>query len=629
MFPRLIQPREGISSQEQIPVSNGAGYGQRGDGDPCLVLTSDPKPRLRWTTYLHERFVDAVTQLGGPNKATPKAIMRTMGVKGLTLFHLKSHLQKYRLGKQSGKEFGEASKDGYLLDSPLASNSPQRLQASDMNEGLEVKEALRAQMAVQSKIHLQVEAEKHLQICQDAEKRYMAMLERACKMLVEQILGPICDDGNDYQVKGIKGSPNASHNPLVSSYPSQSADELAIPGPAKASTKLHSQRADCSTESCLTSHESPVGLPPEGSSPGRMLNMDSSNASFVWSESDVYNPDLHLIQPKSIPSSSLVHSNPVVHNQPMDCGASTMDPMTGGNNASNNSNLASKQRLRWTHELHERFVDAVAQLGGPDRATPKGVLRVMGVQGLTIYHVKSHLQKYRLAKYLPDSSSDGKKAEKKESGDTLSSLDGSSGMQINEALKLQMEVQKRLHEQLEVQRQLQLRIEAQGKYLKKIIEEQQRISGVLSEAPGPGVSAPGTEENCPESDNKIDPATPAPTSESPFQDNSAKECAPTKSLSVDESFSSHNKPLTPDSGCHVTSPVESPNDRPGKKQRGSADVAFTEPEMVISHSILESSLNPPYQQPHALFLTREQFDHTSGLPVRNENQLEKTSGSSV
>ncbi|KAK1386731.1 hypothetical protein POM88_014909 [Heracleum sosnowskyi] len=61
----------------------------------------------------------------------------------------------------------------------------------------------------------------------------------------------------------------------------------------------------------------------------------------------------------------------------------TSPPPTGGN---------AKQRLRWTSDLHDRFVDAIAQLGGPDRATPKGVLRVMGVPGLTIYHVKSHLQ---------------------------------------------------------------------------------------------------------------------------------------------------------------------------------------------------------------------------------------------
>ncbi|XP_043719811.1 myb family transcription factor PHL7-like isoform X2 [Telopea speciosissima] len=113
-------------------------------------------------------------------------------------------------------------------------------------------------------------------------------------------------------------------------------------------------------------------------------------------------------------------------------------------------------------------------------ATPKGVLRVMGVPGLTIYHVKSHLQKYRLAKYLPESPADGSKEEKKDSGDSLSSMDSAPGVQINEALKIQMEVQKRLHEQLEVQRQLQLRIEAQGKYLQKIIEEQQKLGGALS-----------------------------------------------------------------------------------------------------------------------------------------------------
>ncbi|KAF4389019.1 hypothetical protein F8388_026748 [Cannabis sativa] len=86
-------------------------------GDSGLVLTTDPKPRLRWTVELHERFVDAVTQLGGPDKATPKTIMRVMGVKGLTLYHLKSHLQKFRLGKQPHKEFNDHSiKDASALE---------------------------------------------------------------------------------------------------------------------------------------------------------------------------------------------------------------------------------------------------------------------------------------------------------------------------------------------------------------------------------------------------------------------------------------------------------------------------------------------------------------------------------
>ncbi|KAJ8769892.1 hypothetical protein K2173_008974 [Erythroxylum novogranatense] len=306
-----------------------------------------------------------------------------------------------------------------------------------------------------------------------------------------------------------------------------------------------------------------------------------------------------MFQPKGVPGSSLVGQNSLGHDQHLDCGALEMDPVSGGSDLSNNPTLASKHRLRWTHELHERFVDAVAQLGGPDRATPKGVLRVMGVQGLTIYHVKSHLQKYRLAKYLPDSSSDGKKADNKETGDVLSTLDGSSGMQITEALKLQMEVQKRLHEQLEVQRQLQLRIEAQGKYLKKIIEEQQRLSGVLAEAPGSGVSGPVSGDNCPESD-KNDPATPAPTSELPFQDKASKERTAAKSLSVDESFSSQHEPLTPDSRGNVGSPGESPKlERSMKKQRISIGVAYDKPEMALTHQILESSLNPSYR-PHCL-----------------------------
>lgn len=54
-----------------------------------------------------------------------------------------------------------------------------------------------------------------------------------------------------------------------------------------------------------------------------------------------------------------------------------------------------KPRVVWTPELHKKFVNAVNQIG-LDRAVPKRILDLMGVENLTRENVASHLQKYRL-----------------------------------------------------------------------------------------------------------------------------------------------------------------------------------------------------------------------------------------
>ncbi|KAL2230225.1 protein PHR1-LIKE 2 isoform X2 [Sesamum indicum] len=229
-------------------------------GDACLVLTTDPKPRLRWTAELHERFVDAVTQLGGPDKATPKTIMRTMGVKGLTLYHLKSHLQKYRLGKQANKELTDNSKDASCAaesqDTGSSTSASSRMMAQDINDGYQVTEALRVQMEVQRRLHEQLEVQRRLQIRIEAQGKYLqSILEKACKALDDQAVASAGLETTREELSelAIKVA-NDCHGML----PVPPATHVTSDMDKRNAPIIPARLGDCSTDSGLISNGSPI-----------------------------------------------------------------------------------------------------------------------------------------------------------------------------------------------------------------------------------------------------------------------------------------------------------------------------------------------------------------------------------
>uniref|UniRef100_A0A1D1XSR8 Myb family transcription factor APL n=1 Tax=Anthurium amnicola TaxID=1678845 RepID=A0A1D1XSR8_9ARAE len=235
--------------------------------DACLVLTTDPKPRLRWTAELHERFVDAVNQLGGPDKATPKTIMRTMAVKGLTLYHLKSHLQKYRLGAKS-KEFPDNPNDeavvGENQGTGQSSSTSSRI-AQELNDGC--NEAMRAQMELQRRLHEHLEVQHHLDVRIEAQGRYLqSILEKACNALTEPAISLIGMEGtrqdlSDLAIGDSDDCPSFPREPLKCTSLSGVAAECV----ENRLTNRMIQIAECSVDSCLTSTESPGTVPILGS----------------------------------------------------------------------------------------------------------------------------------------------------------------------------------------------------------------------------------------------------------------------------------------------------------------------------------------------------------------------------
>ncbi|CAI9782381.1 unnamed protein product [Fraxinus pennsylvanica] len=176
---------------------------------------------------------------------------------------------------------------------------------------------------------------------------------------------------------------------------------------------------------------------------------------------------------------------------------------SGCNMDSNQLTGTLKERLKWTNELHELFEKAVNQIGGPDRATPKGILKAMAIPGLTIFHVKSHLQKYRMSIFTPEGGHRDK-SERRSISEELPNFSTKSGVQLNEALRMQREAQRRWNDQIEVQKSLKMKIEAQGRFMDRIFEEyKNRAPSSMPNKPYPSVlSLPSLSEESDRSNEK-------------------------------------------------------------------------------------------------------------------------------
>ncbi|EPS66809.1 hypothetical protein M569_07967 [Genlisea aurea] len=140
-------------------------------------------------------------------------------------------------------------------------------------------------------------AEKHVQIRQDAEQRYVAMLEQACRMLADQIIGmgPASipggsSDGLFSETWTKNSAPVAAAAALYQSPPS--LDELAIARVVPPNLIHRSASDDCATQSCclLTTSSSPPPPPP----PSFIGNRVFANADgpFSWGET----PDLCVLR---------------------------------------------------------------------------------------------------------------------------------------------------------------------------------------------------------------------------------------------------------------------------------------------------------------------------------------------
>ncbi|OWM78801.1 hypothetical protein CDL15_Pgr002972 [Punica granatum] len=225
MYPH--KPVKSIHPSSRMPMPSSDRHlflqGGNGPGDSGLVLSTDAKPRLKWTPDLHER--------GYPKNGYE--VNGDSGTYSLPLEESSSGAAPLAGADKTPEQNGAHASSLSIGPQP--------------NKSIHFSEALQMQIEVQRRLHEQLEVQRHLQLRIEAQGKYLqAVLEKAQETLGKQNLG---------SAAGLEAA-KVQLSELVSKVSTQTLNS-AFP----ALKELHglcpqmNQPNDCSVDSCLTSCE--------------------------------------------------------------------------------------------------------------------------------------------------------------------------------------------------------------------------------------------------------------------------------------------------------------------------------------------------------------------------------------